>query len=94
VCTDIEQATGFANALFDGSPKQGRVTAPELVADYCFIHDAYVAELAAVDRERMEELETNYDRLHKMFVERGNEMTALEQLVMERHSNKENNDEH
>ena len=57
VCTDSEQATGFANALFDGSPKQGSVTAPELVADYCFIHDVYVNELATVDRYRIAELE-------------------------------------
>ena len=45
-------------------------------------------------KDRIAVFRSEYDRLHKMFVERGNEMTALEQLVMERHSNKENNDEH
>ena len=65
VCRNAEQATGFANALFDGSPEQGSVTAPELVADYCFIHRAYVNELAAVERERIEELTAENVRLRE-----------------------------
>jgi hypothetical protein len=95
VCKDGEQATGFANALFDGSPKQGSVTAPELVADYCFIHDAYVDELAAEDRERNSKLQAENDRLRKALrtISTGDEVLLRQYAASIAKASLEENDE-